>query len=76
MFARRGIKNYFEELEQELLAYFDAIKGDIAQMIMRQLTDDIDVELNQELQKQRIIKETYQFMTHEVGQDLHRAEVA
>ena len=76
MFARRGIKNYFEELEQELLAYFDAIKGDIAQMIMRQLTDDIDAELNQELQKQRIIKETYQFMTHEVGQDLHRAEVA
>ncbi|NDE35672.1 MAG: hypothetical protein EB012_12625 [Gammaproteobacteria bacterium] len=50
--------------------------GDIAQMIMRQLTDDIDAELNQELQKQRIIKETYQFMTHEVGQDLHRAEVA
>ena len=76
MFARRGIKNYFEELEVELLAYFDSIKGDIAQMIMRQLTDDIDAELNAEIQKQRIIKETYQFMTHEVGQDLRRAEVA
>ena len=75
MFARRGIKNYFEELEVELLAYFDSIKGDIAQMIMRQLTDDIDAELNAEIQKQRIIKETYQFMTHEVGQDLRRAEV-
>lgn len=74
MFARRGIKNYFEELEQELLAYFDSIKGEIAKMIMRQLTDDIDTELNSELEKQRIIKDTYHFMTTEVGLELRRGE--
>ncbi len=74
LFARRGIKNYFEELEVELLTYFDSIKGEIAKMIMRQLTEDIDAELNTELEKQRIIKDTYQFMTSEVGLDLRRAE--
>lgn len=67
LFARRGIKNYFEELEAELLDYFDSVKGEIAKMIMRQLTHDIDAELNTELEKQRIIKDTYQFMTTEVG---------
>lgn len=67
LYARRGIKNYFEELEVELLAYFETIKGDIAQEIMRQLTKDIDAELNAELEKQRIIQDTYQFMTQEVG---------
>ena len=67
LFVRRGIKNYFEELEIELLAYFDSIKGEIAKMLMRQLTQDIDAELNIELEKQRIIKDTYQFMTHEAS---------
>ena len=76
LFARRGIKNYFEELEAELLAYFDSIKGEIAQLIMRQLTDDIDTELNAEFEKQRIIRETYQFMTHEVGVELRKGEAA
>ena len=76
LFARRGIKNYFEELELELLAYFDSIKGEIAQMIMRQLTDDIDAELAAEFEKQRIIKETYEFMTQEVGLEMKRSEAA
>ena len=76
LFARRGIKNYFEELEAELLAYFESIKGEIAQLIMRQLTDDIDTELTAEFEKQRIIKETYQFMTHEVGMELRKTEAA
>lgn len=74
MFARRGIKNYFEELEVELLGYFDSIKGEIAQMIMRQLTADLDAELTAELEKQRVIKDTYQFMTNEVGLEMRRAE--
>jgi hypothetical protein len=74
MFARRGIKNYFEELEVDLLAYFDSVKGEIAKMIMRQLTHDIDAELDAELEKQRIIKDTYDFMTTEVGQEMRRAE--
>jgi hypothetical protein len=43
---------------------------------MRQLTDDIDTELNSEFEKQRIIKETYQLMTHEVGQELRKGEAA
>jgi len=73
LYARRGIKNYFEELEVELLAYFETIKGDIAQVIMRQLTHDIDAELNAELEKQRIIQDTYQFMTEEVGLEAQRA---
>ena len=76
LFARRGIKNYFEELESELLAYFDAIKGEIAQMIMRKLTGDIDAELAAEFEKQRIIKETYAFMTQEMGLELRRSEAA
>jgi len=73
LYARRGIKNYFEELEIELLAYFDTIKGEIAQVIMNQLTDDIDEELNAELEKQRIIQDTYRFMTQEVGLEARRA---
>ncbi|MFM8445723.1 MAG: dynamin family protein [Methylococcus sp.] len=73
LYARRGIKNYFEELEIELLAYFETIKGDIAQVIMRQLTNDIDAELNAELERQRIIQDTYQFMTQEVGLEAPRA---
>ena len=75
VFARRGIKNYFEELESELLRFFEDIKSEIAQTIMRQLTDDIDTEMNAELEKQRIIRETYQFMTHEVGPEIRRAEL-
>lgn len=74
MFARRGIKNYFEELEVELLAYFDSIKGEIATMIMRQLTDDIDAELNVELEKQRIIKDVLNFMSSESMLDVRRTE--
>ena len=74
LFARRGIKNYFEELEVELLAFFESIKSEIAQMIMRQLTGDIDAELTAELEKQRIIKETYNFMTFEVGNEVRKAE--
>lgn len=75
VFARRGIKNYFEELEAELLRFFEDSKSEIAQTIMRQLTDDIDTEMNAELEKQRIIRETYQFMT-EIGHELRRAELA
>jgi len=67
IFARRGIKNYFEELEVELLAYFDSIRGEIAKMIMRQLTEDLDAELDAELEKQKIIKDTYSFMINEVN---------
>ena len=67
IFARRGIKNYFEELELELLEYFDLIKAEIAKVIMRKLTDDLDAELDAEVAKQRIIKDSYQFMTNEVA---------
>jgi hypothetical protein len=67
IFARRGIKNYFEELELELLDYFDSIKGEIAKVIMRKLTEDLDAELDAEVAKQRIIKDSYQFMTNEVA---------
>lgn len=74
LFARRGIKNYFEELEVELLAYFDSVKGEIAKRIMRQLNEDIDAELNTELEKQRVIKDTYQFVTSEAAFDPRRAE--
>jgi hypothetical protein len=73
-FARRGIKNYFEELEEELLAYFESIKGEIAKVIMKQLTSDIDAELNAELEKQKSIKEAYQVVTAAVGQGRRNAE--
>ncbi|MFO1418127.1 MAG: dynamin family protein [Methylotetracoccus sp.] len=63
-FARRGIKNYFEELEQDLLDYFESIKGEIAKVIMKQLTSHIDVELNAELEKQKIIKDAYQAVSN------------
>ena len=61
-YARRGIKNYFEELEIDLLEYFDACKGEVAKVIMKQLTLDIDSELNAELEKQRVIKDSYQIV--------------
>ena len=57
-----------------MLAFFESIKSEIAQMIMRQLTGDIDAELTAELEKQRIIKETYNFMTFEVGNEVRKAE--
>jgi hypothetical protein len=63
-FARRGIKNYFEELEEELLSYFESIKGEIAKAIMSQLTNGIDAGLHAELEKQKIIKEAYQAVTN------------
>jgi len=59
-YARRGIKNYFEELEQALLHYFEASKAEVAKVIMKQLTQDIDAELSAELEKQRVIKESFQ----------------
>ncbi len=59
-YARRGIKNYFEELEQDLLHYFEVSKGEVAKVIMKQLTQDIDTELSAELEKQRVIKESFQ----------------
>lgn len=59
-YARRGIKNYFEELEEDLLTYFETKKSDIARVIMEQLTTDIDSELGAELQKQKVIKDAYQ----------------
>ena len=59
-YARRGIKNYFEELEQDLLHYFEASKAEVAKVIMKQLTQDIDAELSAELEKQRVVKESYQ----------------
>jgi hypothetical protein len=58
-FARRGIKNYFEELEGQLLAFFDAHKSAIAKMIMKQLTARLESDLSDELEKQRVIKEAY-----------------
>src|SRR5690606_3390050 len=73
-FARRGIKNYFEELEQDLLAYFESVKDEIAKTIMKQLTTDIDAELNAELQKQKVIKEAYQVVTAAVSQGRRNAE--
>ena len=76
LFARRGIKNYFEELEADLLSYFETVKSEIAQSIMRQLTEDLDAELSAEFEKQRIIRETYAFMTQEVGPELKRSEAA
>ncbi|MGI9213030.1 MAG: dynamin family protein [Methylococcaceae bacterium] len=59
-YARRGIKNYFEELESDLLNYFESNKCEVAKVIMKQLTQDIDSELSAELEKQRIIKESFQ----------------
>ena len=70
MFARRGIKNYFEELETDLIAWFDSVKGEIAKRIMRQLTEDLDAELATELEKQRVIKDALSFMTRDnISQD-------
>lgn len=66
-YARRGIKNYFEELEEELLDYFDAKKGDIAKVIMKRLASDIDKELGAELEKQKVIKEAYQVVTQRIA---------
>ncbi|TAN46925.1 MAG: hypothetical protein EPN21_18985 [Methylococcaceae bacterium] len=66
-YARRGIKNYFEELEEDLLDFFDAKKGDIAKVIMKRLTSDIDNELGAELEKQRVIKEVYQVVTQRMA---------
>jgi GTPase Era involved in 16S rRNA processing len=71
-FARRGIKNYFEELEGELLGYFDSIKGEIAKTLMKQLTRDLDAELKAELDKQRAIRDAYAVVTSAVGPDAAR----
>jgi sulfite reductase beta subunit-like hemoprotein len=73
-FARRGIKNYFEELEGELLGYFDSIKGEIAKTIMNQLTRDLDAELKAELDKQRTVRDAYAIVTSAVGPERRPVE--
>lgn len=73
-FARRGIKNYFEELEGELLGYFDSIKGEIAKTIMKQLTRDLDAELKAEMDKQKVVRDAYGVATSAVGQERRPAE--
>ena len=73
-FARRGIKNYFEELEDELLGYFDSIKGEIAKTIMQQLTRDLDAELKAELDKQKAVRDAYLVVTSAAGPERRSAE--
>jgi hypothetical protein len=41
---------------------------------MKQLTTDIDAELNSELQKQKVIKDAYQVVTAAVGQGRRNAD--
>ncbi len=63
-YAKRGIKNYFEELEVELINLFDARKEDIAQVIMEKIDSEIDGKLNTELKKQKVIKESYKVFSN------------
>jgi hypothetical protein len=59
-YTRRCIKNYFEELEEDLLALFEQNEPDIAAVIMEKLHTNIDDEIGLELRKQKIFTESYQ----------------
>ena len=59
-YTRRCIKNYFEELEEDLLALFEQNEPDIAAVIMEKLHTNIDDEIGLELRKQQIFTESYQ----------------
>ncbi len=59
-YTRRCIKNYFEELEEDLLDLFEQNEPDIAAVIMEKLHTNIDDEIGLELRKQQIFTESYQ----------------
>ena len=59
-YTRRCIKNYFEELEEDLLDLFERNEPEIAAVIMEKLHTNIDDEIGLELRKQQIFTESYQ----------------
>lgn len=62
-YSRRCIKNYFEELETELVALFEQKEPEIATVIMEQLTADLDSEIGLELHKQQLYRDAYQYVS-------------
>lgn len=59
-YTRRCIKNYFEELEEDLLHLFEENEPDIAVVIMGKLSANLDDEIGLELRRQKIFTESYQ----------------
>jgi hypothetical protein len=62
-YSRRCIKNYFEELETELVELFDRKEPEIAAVIMEQLEADLDSEIGLELHKQQLYRDAYQYVS-------------
>jgi cell fate (sporulation/competence/biofilm development) regulator YlbF (YheA/YmcA/DUF963 family) len=62
-YTKRGIKNYFEELDKALLELFREKRFDINEEIRRRVTSNIDDELGFELKKQNAINDAYQTLT-------------
>ncbi len=62
-YSRRCIKNYFEELETDLVDLFDRKEPEIATVIMEQLTADLDNEIGMELHKQQLYRDAYQYVS-------------
>lgn len=65
-YIRRSLKNYFEELERELLNLFETKRSDIAKVIMAKIVSEVDDRLGTELEKQKVIKEAYQVFSAEL----------
>ncbi len=59
-YIKRGIKNYFEELDKTLLQLFRENRFEINEEIRRRVTSNIEDELGFELKKQNVINNAYQ----------------
>lgn len=62
-YFKMSVKNYFEELEGELLALFKDRAFDIQEFVKTKVASNIEGELGEELKKQEAIYEAYEMLT-------------
>ncbi len=62
-YFKMSVKNYFEELEGELLALFKGRAFDIQEFVKTKVASNIEGELGEELKKQAAIYEAYEMLT-------------
>ena len=62
-YAKRSIKNYYEELEQKLIQLFEDQEEEIAVVIWRRVKENLSNELDNEKRKRESINNAYQALS-------------
>lgn len=62
-YAKRSIKNYYEELEQRLLQLFEDKQEEIAVVIWDRVKENLKNELDNETRKREVIENAYQALS-------------